>query len=442
MADTGRRLIGLLPAVATAAAEGAWVSVVYAAVQIGIRGRPAEPSTWAFVAAAAAGIGLARLARPRANAILTAVLVILAAVVGIGAAAGAWGPARAGAVDGALAAHGAGLLLGLAAWRGTRHVDPATDDLAVGSLLRWGIPALAIPWAVGSIGATRQAFASEALPATLLFVGAALVAVGLTRLDALDRASGVDWRSNRTWVALLVGVVAGVIVIGTPVALVLGISLDAAVRTIVSPVGGLADHLGSLFGRFAETLDRGGAPAASMRPTAPGSAPSIGGIPEWLVDVAAVLVAVAMVAGLVALARLAHCGRRAPASPRATVEERRISLRPVAPRVPTLRFPRFARVHRPRPRTASQAYLALIRDLADDDRVARPAAESPARHAQRLRATGGGSLALDLLAADYELERYAGITLTPTEVRRAIRRWRAARRVGRVGRGVMKGGDG
>jgi hypothetical protein len=58
-------------------------------------------------------------------------------------------------------------------------------------------------------------------------------------------------------------------------------------------------------------------------------------------------------------------------------------------------------------------------------------AESPAEHAARLRASGtSGSpgLALDLLAADYELVTFARVHLSEREERRAISRWRRLRR--------------
>ena len=54
--------------------------------------------------------------------------------------------------------------------------------------------------------------------------------------------------------------------------------------------------------------------------------------------------------------------------------------------------------------------------------------ETPAEHAARLRGTGWGTLALDLLAADYGLVRFGGATLTEAEDRRGIRRASLLRR--------------
>jgi hypothetical protein len=54
--------------------------------------------------------------------------------------------------------------------------------------------------------------------------------------------------------------------------------------------------------------------------------------------------------------------------------------------------------------------------------------ETPAAHARRLRDEGRGDLGLELLVADYELDRFGGVSLTPNEERRAIARWRRLRR--------------
>jgi hypothetical protein len=80
------------------------------------------------------------------------------------------------------------------------------------------------------------------------------------------------------------------------------------------------------------------------------------------------------------------------------------------------------------PTDAAAAYVTLMRDLAARPMVARAAGESPAEHARRLRSAGIGKPGLDLLAADYELARYAGRPITAGETRRAIARWQRLRR--------------
>ncbi|MFI5254020.1 MAG: DUF4129 domain-containing protein [Candidatus Limnocylindrales bacterium] len=388
---------------------------------------------WVFIAAAAVGIALARRLGGRPFVVSTAAIVVLAGLVGwlfdpavrALVASAAFGPAAS--------MHATGWLLGLAAWRGTRHGDRAYDDAVVGSLLSWGTVGLAVPWLVGTVIAARSQFLAVALPSTLLFVAAGLVAVGLTRLDALGRSTGLDWRANRTWLALLIGIVGLVALIGTPTALLLGVPVEALIRAILSPFEGPARAFGGLLGPLLGPSSIQVVPGASVATPAPGSGSGSGSpsvlptLPNW----AAALIALAFCALLVAMAvwvwRRIRGGRPAVRWHPPEVEERRISLpglaiRPRRPHLPHLSFARSRR-----PVTASEAYLALLRQFADDERMARRTAESPAAHARRLRLDGTGSLAFDLLAADYALERYAGARLTPAEIRRAVRRWRSGR---------------
>ena len=94
---------------------------------------------------------------------------------------------------------------------------------------------------------------------------------------------------------------------------------------------------------------------------------------------------------------------------------------------------RFQRPHLPVrrreqvPRTASEAYVASLELLAARwPESARLAAETPADHARRLRAAPIGP-PLSRLAADYALVEFGQRTLTPSEHRRAIERWRRLR---------------
>jgi len=227
-ADLGYRALGLLPVAAAAAAEGAWVTVVYAAIASFRREAPAI-GLWMFIVAAMAGIATARSIRGRASGPARLAVVVLFGLLGslsdpttadlLGR--GALGVASGGTVG--------GLLSALAAWRGTRHRDARNDDEVTGSLLAWAVPGLALPWLIGASTDLRPVFVALALPATLLFVAACLVAVGVTRLDTLGRSVGLDWRTNRTWLALLVGVVGSIVVIGTPIAFLLGSSVSAII---------------------------------------------------------------------------------------------------------------------------------------------------------------------------------------------------------------------
>jgi hypothetical protein len=86
------------------------------------------------------------------------------------------------------------------------------------------------------------------------------------------------------------------------------------------------------------------------------------------------------------------------------------------------------RFRRRSPTGAAEAYTALIEEIATRPEVSRNAAETPAEHARRLRRRGIGALGLDLLAADYSIERFADERVTRSEGERAIQRWRFLRR--------------
>lgn len=432
LADFGDRLLGLLPTAATASAEGAWIAVVYAALQLGVARGQLVLSPWAFATAAWVGIVAGRRIRGRAAPTMTVGFAVAAGLAGWLADPTARAMVATTAWTGSFAQHGAGWLVGFAVWRGTRHGDPAIDDLVVSSLLAWAVPLLAVPWLVGTATASRQRFVDAALPATLLFVAAGLVAIGLARLDTLERAVGVDWRRNRTWLALLVGVVGLVVAIGTPIAFLLGASLEAIGRTVLGPLGAVVTGLGAVVVPIGEGIGRvvgllvgpaGPAPSATLPPRGPAIPP----IPDWVGTAVAAVLGLAMLALALVLRRLTGGGPRTVRWKTLKTEERRIVLPVFALRLPTVRVPRFRLVRAPRPRTASDAYFAALRDLDRDGRLARTPAESPAAHARRLRVAGVGALSFDLLAADFELERYAAVTLTAAETRRAIRRSRIGR---------------
>jgi hypothetical protein len=78
---------------------------------------------------------------------------------------------------------------------------------------------------------------------------------------------------------------------------------------------------------------------------------------------------------------------------------------------------------RGRPGDAVGAYLAALRVLEPHEALRRESTETPAAHSRRLREAGAGALELDLLAADFQLARWAGRRISPAEDHRAIRRW-------------------
>jgi hypothetical protein len=150
--------------------------------------------------------------------------------------------------------------------------------------------------------------------------------------------------------------------------------------------------------------------------------------PDEAIAIGAGLLLVLAAIGVVVLARLWM--RRIPRFEDDVLETRTIDRG--VDRPGSGRFTRLGRGRRPAPIDGATAYEALIDDLADRPAVRREPAETPAEHARRLRSAGSSDLRLDLLAADYALVRFAGITLSRREDRRAVNRWRSLRR--RLGR--------
>ena len=98
--------------------------------------------------------------------------------------------------------------------------------------------------------------------------------------------------------------------------------------------------------------------------------------------------------------------------------------RPTGLRLPRPRLPIPRR--QVAPRSASEAYVASLDVLAQWPELTRLPAETPAEHARRVRGVGIGA-SLSRLAADYALVEFGRRTLTPSEHRRAIERWRRIR---------------
>src|SRR5262249_1236546 len=96
----------------------------------------------------------------------------------------------------------------------------------------------AIPWlfATAQSPEVRSAFVDTAFPATLLFATAGLFALGVSRLDALGASSGLDWRRNRSWLLLLVGVLAVMTILAGPAAFLLGTPIVSVLAGILGPL--------------------------------------------------------------------------------------------------------------------------------------------------------------------------------------------------------------
>jgi len=416
------RLLALLPSAAVCLAEGAWIAVIAALGSVAAPAGSPTLGVWLLVALVALGLAVVRWpglrATGRADRVAGVIAIALGVLTGLLAGAGVLPSSSA-------AAAGYGALAALAVWRGSRHGDPATDDVVTSDLLRFGLPGLAIPWLLGAAGAAgRDAFVTAALPATLLFVAASLVAVGLTRLEALSAESGLDWASNRAWLFLLGGIVGGLALVSVPATLLLGAPLGGMVRGLLAPLAAAVDVAGSVVA--------GGLAAAGVTPTPTGTPlpPSTPGgsldssLPPWLTVAVSLLVLAALVGAAAYVARKVRgTPRDAPEAVRVR-EERHVELH--VPRLSLPSLPRSWRgLARRRPDSVTGAYIAALEHLAKGD-LGRAGDESPRSHAGRVREAVGWRLGL--LAADYELERYGERPVTPAERRRALARARWLRR--------------
>lgn len=448
----------LVPLILVVVAEAAWISVIGGLVQefalrdpiLGIPG---------LAAVVAGGVILARTIGPRLGSRWPA--AGFGIVVACGLAGWLSSPvARAALVEGigpALAAHPGGWLASLAVLRGFAHARLPTADDTITNMLALGVPGMAVAAMLGGlIGEPfRTRFLDDSLVAAVLFIATAVLALAVARLDAIGGDGGFDWRRNPSWLALAVVVLAATLVAALAVAGVAGTVIPAILSIAIGPlfVLGLATGFDRAARRvlafFAvvvlvivvivrvigvssrETPPAQGGDAAQTAPSTVEQIMSIG--------IGGLLVLGAL-AGIVVL--IALWMRRSP-TPEAFVRETRTidpsedGLAPTGPR-------RFFR-RRPDPANAVQAYVALVADLERRGAIGRGPAETPARHAARLRSIGRADLSLDLLAADYGLARYGGVALTPIEDRRAVGRWRALR--GRLvadpadGPQLARGGD-
>ncbi|MEA2652342.1 MAG: hypothetical protein QOI85_2063 [Chloroflexota bacterium] len=432
------RLVGWILPILAILAEGAWLTVVYVAVETTIDGRPPILGTLELAAAA----GLAAVAvrrgwlRPDDHP-----LTFFAAVVAFGAAGWLWDDrvrslVAAGDVAGAIGLHPGGWLLLVAAMRGVgRGVE--IDDRALTRLVLVGVPLLAVPWVLGQVGAgdLRPVFVEHAFVASLTFISAGFMAAGLARLQEIGRETGVDWRTNRSWLGTVLGVLAIVLALGVPAASLLGLPVGTVTRGLIGPFISLLGYLllavaivaAILSAALYEALSRIG--IVLPGPLSPRELARLPEIREYTIDqlqgpittVAILWIAVILLALIVIRTWVR---RRARGRSRGGTEERTFSIPQGSFRLELPRIGGFARRgRRGAPTDAVGAYLATLDDLsAHDPPRARREAESPHAHAARVALPGLGAL-----QADYALARYGDRHLTSAENRRALSRWRRIR---------------
>jgi hypothetical protein len=427
--------VSLLASTFGAIAEASWIAV-FGAAAVALVGTPGPAGVLApCVVAALCGLTAARLL-PNGLIRVPALLAVTVGAVGAGVWFGPGWLTNAAAQPWPLY-----LLLGLAVLRGAVQGDPSAGVAPIERLVRISPVLLGTGWLIGLrvADATRDTFVGEATAATIAFVLAATLAIGLARLAAVDMAHG-QFGGNGPWLLSLGGLLAGALLVMLPLWSVLGGSLGALARgvgqvvatVVVTPLAAIVGLVMLVAGAIAGLL-RSVLPVSTLLPPPPppegvpqGPDASSGAEPSPLLDSLlglGLLIVLLVVAWL--LVRRWQGERYGPARPAGVPEERSIRVVPVLP-LPTLRLRRRTPSWSS-PDGALAAYPRLLQEWASHPEVARAPDESPAAHAARLRASRHGSLALDLLAADYQLARFGEVQLTASEDRRAVARWRLLR---------------
>jgi uncharacterized protein DUF4129 len=434
--------LDLVPLGLTIVAEAAWISIVGGLLAEYTLQEPllGIPTLALFVAA---GVVAARLLGPRVGdrwPSIALLLVALGGMVGWLSSPVARSTLVTSGVIPALGVNVAGWVAGIAVLRGFSHARLPISAGTLATVFAVGVPGIAVAaMAGGMITEPHQGrFLADSLVAAVVFAGGCVLALAIARLTAVGQGSGFDWRRNPTWVALLVVLVLTTLAVAVPasgaspiialaagsavgplliVGLVLGFN-RGTIRTVFFGVAGIVLVLGILRllggGPLTTPADLGAGATGSSTEPGPGAIAPIGLV---------VIVLAAMIVVLI-LARL--WSRRTPAEAADVEEVRRIDHGDGTVEAPRRRSAR----RRPAvdPPGAVEAYQRLLADIDGRPSVRREPAETPGAHAARLRAAGRADLSLELLAADYALARFGGVTLTASEEQRAVRRWRRLRR--------------
>jgi len=437
------KLIRWAPVGLAAIAEAAWIWVVAGFAQELVL--QAQVLTLAaFTLAVVAGVVAARGLGPRLGerwpplALGFAIVAGLAGMLADPAARGAFG-AGGGGIGAALGANPGGLLVGLAVLRGYGHAHVPLSEDRLARLLFGGMLAISLVGLVGGLITEpfRSRFETDAMTGTLVFAGSAVLALALTRLTIVGAGSGADWTKNPVWVGLLIAIVVMAEVVAAPA---VGLVRPAVELTFGLAIGPLL-VLGMLFGWSRGSVQAvivvlvlgaailillpvlGNGSSGTATPGGLGTGPSTPPPPPDP-GVASIGIVLLAIVGVVVVLLLIRAWMRGAVVMADTVFETRTIDRGVDDVAGGRRRRRF---FRPAPSDAAAAYRSLLLDLADRPIVARATGETPREHAHRLRGDGWGRLALELLAADYALDRFAGERLTPVENHRGVGRWRRLR---------------
>jgi MFS family permease len=441
-----REISHLVPLLLAAVAEGAWISVIAGLVQEYALRDPVL-GILPFAAFTLGGVVAARTLGPRLGERWPSIalgLVAMGAVLGVAASAEArslFGADPLETLGAVLGAHPGGLLAGLAILRGFGHARRPLSEDTLGRLFGGGILAITIAALVGGLVADpwRARFLADSLVAGVIFAASAILALALTRQTAAGTESTADWPRNPAWVGLLVILVALIAFVSVPVSFAAPGAIDLLIGLTLGPliVVGMIAGWTQTGARFVglvlilaalivvATPQLGGeAEAPQGGVSNPGSSAAPTAADQGALVLGVVFVTVVAVAGILLLVRL---WMRRSAPPLTNVDETRTIDRGGESTTSRKRRRRRFALRRV-PRDAVAAYRALMEDLALRPEVRRESAETPTEHARRLRDEGTAGFSLELLAADYALVRFGGVSLSARENRRAVDRWRALRR--------------
>lgn len=416
----------LLPA-AQSLAEGSWLAVLYAGLQAAAKEisylGPLELGM--LVVAGGAWGRRRRWTSPAVEALGLPLLALLCGVFGWLLAPAVRVALSEGDLLRAFSLHVPGWLAALAFWRGVGQRFRPDDAITEHLVARWAVPGLAIPWLLGyafADGKLQDDFAAAALIGTLFFIGSAFTALGLKRLEALRQSTGRDWRGDRSWLFMIIGMALVLTAGSVPLSALLGIPLRSLLGTIAVPLQTLILLLVLLTAPVLLAAAFVAGWIGGMLPAAPFHLPTFNiphgeGSSDLLLTILGVVVAAIFVfdfLALLALLWMVYAGKRGRDPLDQPFEERAIVQPPpdgddgpAVPSAPSRRVPVSDEV--------AAAYLAALDALATDGRWPRRADESPAAHLARVRAAGFGSVAFGRLAAAYQLVRYGGRALPDRE---------------------------
>ena len=405
---------------------------------------PPPLSLFAFAGAALIGVGIARASGPAARPAYRTMLAAIAVAVAVLGWLLPLGPAAAQVVDepaSVFGMHPAGILLGLAVLRGSAHTTGLDDERIAETALGPGLVAIAGLWVLltATGGTTEPGVVGAASWATVTFVTAGLLSIGLARSADL-RSAGVQGADRRMWAGVLIGVVAGLLAIALPLALILGVPLADAMRGGAAVIGALVLAAATLFILPAALIGMvlflvieflrglGGVGSAAAGGDIGGDLPDVQDLLGSTATDGPALGVVALVIAIVVAFVVVRALVKRPG--RSTVDGDILELRegegPIGLNLHRPRLP-IPRRH-PVPRNASEAYVASLEILARWPASMRRASETPAEHAHRIHADPIGP-PMGRLAADYALVEFGKRILPPSEHRRAIERWRRLRSI-------------